>query len=193
MLRNVLIITIVLITSFSLYGQEEDAFKCWRKNDKLVWEDFKGAVPANELASDKRAVSPSEITASGFWDSGMPNFTVSVFFLKKMAWAKDTVSSYSLAHEQLHFDISELHARIIRKSVEELRENMVSDLDPYQLAIEKALSENEEMNDLYDQETGNGIYTQRQFEWNKKIYEKLEEYKEYASTCKDCRKILKKR
>lgn len=170
-----------------LFGQSRlDTIKCWQANDSLSWKDFEGEIPISEFSTNKMAVCANEIIAKGYWDDDKPNFKVSVYFLKELAWAKDTLSISALAHEQLHFDIGELFARKIRKKIKELRCDSELRSSLYGDYILKSLAEKEEMNLRYDQETAHGIYEFKQKEWQQCIAHELDMLSDYASTDEDC-------
>lgn len=171
---------LVLVCAFYLgKAQEIDTVKEWSIRNKLKWSDFKGCVPAKESESNVKAVCPHEIVVSPFREKGILNYRVKVIFLKNQAWTKDT-SSYVLAHEQLHFDIAELYARRLRKSISEIARRSGS-LDEYQKVIEELLLKENKAQEEYDRETAHGIYEKHQFEWAKKIIIELESLKEYTS------------
>jgi hypothetical protein len=160
-------------------AQDIDTVKTWSSNNKLKWSDFKGCPSAKEPEPEIRAICPHEIVVSPIREKGILNYQVEVIFLKNQAWTKDT-SSYVLAHEQLHFDIAELYARRLRKSISEIVRRSAS-LNDYQVVIEELLVKESEAQGEYDRETAHGIYEKRQFEWLEKIMQELESLKEYAS------------
>ncbi len=179
-------LALLLISGIATGQSNSTLYKCWNSNNKLIWNDFKGQIPQDESSSKKVAVCPNEIVAKGFWEADRPNFQVTVYFLKNLAWTKDTTSLYTLAHEQLHFDIAELYARKLRKKIKELRCKFVVDIEVYRNIIQKYLLEKEELNLKYDKDTAHGNYNYRQVEWEQKIAIELERFKSYASTKENC-------
>ncbi|MDA0197654.1 MAG: hypothetical protein OT643_02615 [Bacteroidetes bacterium] len=87
--------------------------KLWDLNDPLVWDDFKG-----EPTNDKRiaALTYSAIIYSYFCDSTKYlNCTVKATFKPDLSWVRNEAKTKDvLAHEQLHFDITEYFARKLR-------------------------------------------------------------------------------
>jgi len=132
------------------------------------------------------AVCPSQIKIESVRNKTSIQFKVKVIFLKNQAWTKDTVSLNTLAHEQLHFDITELNARKIRKSIDNLKAKKVTDFSQYQLTIQKFVSENERMQAEYDKQTNHGGYEDHQAEWREKISNELNSLKSFSSAAKDC-------
>lgn len=167
-------------------AQTADTVKCWSSTDKLTWSDFRGSVPKEMLKSIRMAVCPSQITVESVTHNASLQLKVKVIFLKNQAWTKDTASLYTLAHEQLHFDITELQARKIRKSVSELKEKKVTDFTKYQFYIQKFVSETDKMQLEYDKETNHGGYESHQKEWREKITKDLDSLKIFSTVAKDC-------
>lgn len=86
-------------------------------------------------------------------------------------------------HEQLHFDISELVARSLRKK---LRGKLVSNEAIDDLVIEATKYITEEMrqiNTQYDLETDHGRNIKEQMLWNKRIEMGLDSLSEYGIDC----------
>ena len=85
-----------------------------------------------------------------------------------------------MAHEQLHFDITELYARIFRK---QLTENIksVRDLSKIKGMGKQILSDWDKEEDLYDRETEHSINEAKQKEWILNIRQRLDELKDFAS------------
>lgn len=174
--NKVLMVLLSLFLGMNALAQEVDSI-CWNKDVKLKWSDFKGAPDWN---SEWFAVCPAAIKAEGFWDNGLPNFDVTNCFDKVSAWTKDTTSLSGLEHEQLHFDIAEVHARKIRKAIDSLREEGEVGFEPYSFIVRCLLSKRNKVDSLYDYETAHGLNEAQQEEWKKKIWEELESLDEYS-------------
>ena len=163
-----------------------DSVKCWSATNKLTWSDFRGSVPKDMLKSIRRAVCPSQISVESISHNAAFQVRVKVIFLKNEAWTKDTASMYVLAHEQLHFDITELQARKIRKSVSELKEKEITDFTKYQVYIQKFVSENDKLQEEYDKQTNHGGFEDHQQVWREKISKELIALKMFATAANDC-------
>ena len=79
-----------------------------------------------------------------------------------------------LVHEQLHFDISELFARKMRKqlSKKHFTKRVKSEINAIYESILKELSD---FQNLYDAETNFSRNKEQQLFWNRKIQEALKE------------------
>lgn len=82
-----------------------------------------------------------------------------------------------MAHEQLHFDISELFARKIRKSFDSLRYKKDINLDIYLEIYKSNVSKCEKFQYLYDHKVSNNNKNQQ--EWIEKVGAELLRMKDY--------------
>lgn len=89
----------------------------------------------------------------------------------------DTLSKSLLNHEQLHFDITELYSRIIKKKME--RSKNVE--RKFSKIYKKGRRRHSKAQDKYDKETKHGILEIKQKEWEYKINLKLLEFQNYSS------------
>lgn len=177
-MRHLFIFLNLLICFFSF---KSDDSLLWRDDLKLTWNDFKG-----EQNRESNAVA---VTASGITfsykvrkaNSRIIDFTPSVeaHFYPEKSWVKlELADDYILAHEQLHFDITELHVRKFRKQISALKitQNLGSILDRLHQNINKELSE---MQHHYDSESNNSINKEAQSKWENFIAQELEIYEDF--------------
>ena len=113
-----IIIVLFFLTSFLGEAQEYETI-LWEKGKKLSWKDFKGKPPQNSGAA---AITGSGITYqfSSYYRNGRRqlDFTVSTFFYPNSSWYRpELCNNLILSHEQLHFDITEIYARKMRKEL----------------------------------------------------------------------------
>lgn len=160
------------------YSQcEEDQIICWSKNRKLLWSDFK-KVKVNDKESFD-ALTYSYIHVIPLSKSEKPDYKVFAKFDRIKSWVNDNRSKELLDHEQLHFDISELYTRKIRKGIDSLHLFGVSDKKKYIKLINELMSKCNKTNDFYDQETYHGSYDEMQKIWELRISEELLNYDKY--------------
>jgi len=153
----------------------------WREDLKLTWNDFKGE---QHVETNAVAVTASGITFSykvRKANSRIVDFTPSVeaHFYPDKSWVKlEQADDYILAHEQLHFDITELHVRKLKKQISTLKitQNLGSILDKLHQNINKELSV---MQNKYDLESNNSINKEVQLKWEKFIDDELKAYQNY--------------
>ena len=160
-----------------------DEVIAWDDNLKLTWSNFQG--------SPKNLGDVVALTASGIsfafsikeTNKNIEGFTTQVdahFYPKRSWFHKKKASDYILSHEQLHFDITELHVRKFRKHISELNvsKNIKRDLGKTYQDINKELST---MQDAYDLETDHSRDTLAQTKWRKKIEQQLKTYNDFKT------------
>ncbi|MEM9143660.1 MAG: DUF922 domain-containing protein [Bacteroidota bacterium] len=158
----------------TLWGQEE--MIPWSPDRKLKWSDFKGKPFTTEWAAATTASGISyEFSTSGTLKEMVVHFKVSTDFYPQKSWYRpELVNDVILAHEQLHFDISELFARKMRKQLREtvFTRNIKEEVKEIYKQILKELSA---FQNNYDHQTNFSRNTEKQLLWNKKIAEALRE------------------
>ena len=106
---------------------------------------------------------------------------VSAKYFPKLSWSRSPEQSgYILQHEQLHFDITELYARLFRKR---LSENVKTARDIQKInTIGKVIMRDWDMEQhAYDRETDHSMNEEKQAEWAFHVKERLDALKEFAS------------
>ena len=174
-----LIIIFNLLFCFISFNNEDTLL--WHENLKLTWDDFKGE---QNVESNAVAVTASGITFSykvRKANSKIIDFTPSVeaHFYPQKSWVKlELADDYILAHEQLHFDITELHVRKLKKQISALKvtQNLGSILDKLHRNINNELSK---MQNQYDSESINSINKEVQNKWEAFIAKELKIYEAY--------------
>lgn len=151
-------------------AQEIEEGVPWNENIRLTWADFKGKVPP--------AAVPAATTASGISYTYSANllhhevildFEVTAHFYPNESWYRpELCNDNTLAHEQLHFDISEIFARKMRNK---LRRTSFSDNVKAEVRkiYKDILRELGDFQDQYDWETNFSRNREKQQEWNQKI------------------------
>ena len=151
----------------------------WSPFYKLKWEDFQG-IPDSQSKYGAISNPVIKYTLSANEDS----FRVKVycFFIKSKSWSKFKRSDTLLMHEQGHFNIAELFARRLRKTLAVYKFNYRSvgkDIDKLFLLNKY---ERLQMDNLYDKETKFSQNGKGQLLWNQKIRIELAKLKKYASS-----------
>ncbi len=182
-MRGVFLFLFASVLSIDLCGQknEADSIKCWDIHNKLNWKDFKGKV---EKTSMFKAACPSHVIVYRVRQNDSTyTYKVKVIFYRYRAWTK-TTNRYSLTHEQLHFDITELYGRKLRKKIKEEFKGRYE--DGFGVIINGLITELLEQQKVYDERTMHGGSEGSQLKWSKKIKDELDQLKEYSSMPQDC-------
>ena len=171
--------TILLVLVFANRGYVERF--SYSEKSKLDWSDFRGE-PKSESSFDASLNTGITYQWSISKDYGKIElkYQVDSFCYPSLSWVKKGQSTkYLLQHEQLHFDISELHARIMRKKLKEYKpsKNVRKDLNKIYKRVERMRIN---MQELYDLETNHSKNNENQKKWGEKIKNLMEYYKEYA-------------
>ena len=168
------LLLLLLILSGSLC-QDSDAIP-WEAHRKLNWTDFKGTPPnAKKVA----ATTASGISYS-YQTGGAPgryrlDYDVTAFFYPHKSWYhRELCDSVVLSHEQLHFDITELYARRMRRLLggKTFGPDVKSEVRRIFKRLNKELSE---FQARYDRETDFSRDREAQSQWNAEIARKLSE------------------
>lgn len=177
--KLLLFVSIVIICSSAKNNYKvfkEDCDKIlWSSKRKLIWDDFRGS-PQN-IGSIMLAGTYSNINVEyNYLENEIPNYKIECNFIKSKSWTV-TDDIRILAHEQLHFDISELYTRKIRKSFDSLKNSKNKDIDNYDKIYYSYLAQRDNYDKLYDSQVyGNNI---RQQQWIKKVGAELLRFKKY--------------
>ena len=166
-------LTLVLFSTGLLSAQDYESVS-WTSNKKLSWADFRGKPQYNIRVAAVTASGISYEFSSLQRDEGVDiDYTVSTFFYPNQSWYKpELCDKLILSHEQLHFDISELFARKMRRIMEQTRftRNVKAEVRTIYRKINKELAE---FQNVYDEETNFSRNREKQLEWNQKIKEAL--------------------
>ncbi len=101
------------------------------------------------------------------------DYMVNTYFYPNKSWYQPKIcDEVILSHEQLHFDISELFARKMRKIMDttNFTKNVKAEVKAIYLYINRELAEFQQ---LYDQETNYSRNVEQQLSWNQKIKDTL--------------------
>jgi hypothetical protein len=187
-LKNIFFfIGFISLMSFSFV---KDDFILWQENKKLKIQDFK-AENKDTIKINRQqflgAISAIRIEYSSFQrnKNSVPDFSIKTYFDPNESWML-LKNDYVLQHEQIHFDLTELYARKMRKSVESLRQKNVTNISIYRKKIqhwnvmkEKASNQFDADNQDYYIKIGQKILFQKnpkQEAWKKKVDRELFQY-----------------
>ena len=187
-LKNIFfLIGFISLMSFSFV---KDDFILWQENKKLKIQDFKADNKDTIKVNRQQflgAISAIRIEYSSFQrnKNSVPDFSIKTYFDPNESWML-LKNDYVLQHEQIHFDLTELYARKMRKSIESLRQKNVTNISIYRKKIqrwnamkEKASNQFDADNQDYYIKIGQKILFQKnpkQEAWKKKVDRELFQY-----------------
>lgn len=167
----------ILLFSVILFPQHISEKIVWSENQKLTWEDFRGRPvrSASFVASTNTGISfqYSYSITNGTVDV---EYAVESFFKPEGSWyIPERVNPYILKHEQAHFDISELHARMLRKKLagRNFSKKIKSEIEStYQQVEQKRRA----MQTAFDEESDHSRNNEKEDFWQKYIANQLAEH-----------------
>ena len=153
----------------------------WSATRRLTVADFQGRAPmGNPMAS----TTSSNIKADAACKDYVFSSTVAATFDPATSWFRNPAqaSEALLRHEQLHFDITEAYARLMRQKLNLFAARANCDkLQPAFNNVTKLVyAEWDREQNRYDQETSNGRNAVRQAYWEKQTATRLEQLKAFA-------------
>jgi hypothetical protein len=148
----------------------------WSKTRQLAWYDFQGKIPDSSVLSAGVSV---KLKLRYEINKKLISVQLICFLAKKESWFKDT-SNYMLNHEQAHFNIGELTARMMRKQMDSLSKAKAKlSIKEIKTVFESYSNKLKEMQDLYDNETNHSLNFDAEIRWENMILEELEKLKEF--------------
>jgi len=171
---------VILLIGWGLFASvDSDAdIIYWDGIDRLSWADFE-AEPRMDIVNFYALTSSGIIDYKGCKD-GVITYKFRAYFEKDESWVKqEAITDYHLAHEQLHFDITELYARKLRKLLSELEFKCGQEKD-FERFVAATLENwyNEQRN--YDIMTRHSLNKDQQREWQYRIKMELSLLDNYA-------------
>lgn len=173
----------IIILTFLFGGTSSDTpdILYWSETSPLDWEDFQGQAKYDYRNRDISALTSSGILHYRGCKDGKIIYKVRAYFEKKESWFKsDAYTDYHLAHEQLHFDVTELYARKLRKLLSE-QNFRCGEEQEFENYIEHYLSNWQTAQQAYDFATHHSIDKEKQKEWHYKIAFELSLMDEFKS------------
>lgn len=163
------------------HAQEEHVI-VWKEDRKLSWQDFTVDRDANSPFAASTTSGISFSYTAEFTD-GKPvlNTKVQAYFYPELSWYKpQKVNEVILRHEQGHFDISEIHARKLRKVISEASfdRNLKREISALYKKTEK---ERELMQNRFDKETNHSRNIEKEKQWQEFIAKELERLKAWKN------------
>jgi hypothetical protein len=144
---------------------------------RLKWSDFRGTPsrggPSAAVAFTSFSYEGSSLLRK---DTLQITLRLQVFFIRSASWVRGgSMDSYSLAHEQLHFDITYLVARRFMNKVRELPLTKEDFDSMIQYEYLESFREMNRLQEGFDGETRHGTVISAQLDWNRKIARQLED------------------
>jgi hypothetical protein len=153
----------------------------WSYEVKLSWDDFK-AKP--DPKNNKTALTTAGLSMkTEQLNQQSIEVQIESRFQPQLSWSKDKENDYLLVHEQKHFDLVEVYARLARKTLTENNKQPKAKLLKYLEQVFETTQNNlRERQALYDKDTDHSRDSLQQVKWNKQINKDLRDLKDFAET-----------
>jgi hypothetical protein len=141
----------------------------WFQERRLSWEDFLADPKRN---TDAVASTSTSLGIAYQAKNGRLNYDITCKFSKVKSWGL-IKTDYILAHEQGHFDITEICARKLHQALQAYqfdRKNFKEDIN---FIYQEIVKEKEALQEAYDGETDHSRNRKQQMAWLDKIQEML--------------------
>ena len=174
---------LVIFLLFLNVASNDEVTILWDEDKKLTWADFRGAIDSN---TDAVAVTASGITFSFSVKQSNDTFVSfeaeanAHFYPEKSWYIKEKGDAHILAHEQLHFDITELHVRRLRYAISKVKVSQRIKEDLRGLH-ENANVELAKMQNAYDTQSQNSIDKEQQAIWSEFVKDELNKFRAFRS------------
>ena len=180
-MNKLFLVAIVLgIINFHDIKQCNDKILWGEKN--LTWDDFKGSPPENYNTTIGAFTKTTIVCKETDLESPIPKINVKAYFIKSESYILVN-DDESLLHEKLHFDITEIFARKMRKSIDSLNALKRSDFIVYEKIIKKIESYYDNYNIKYDSEVN---FNKVKLEiWRTRISNELERLNKFENISDD--------
>ncbi|MBL4708523.1 MAG: DUF922 domain-containing protein [Flavobacteriales bacterium] len=178
---RILLFCSLISFSFFLHAQKARKERAWQSIGQLNWNDYK-AKP--NKATSFKALTSTGVTFAINYEGDLLSIEVSNFFHPNSSWTKNNQSEKLLRHERLHFDISELLTRKLRKEISKTNfktrgKKLMSEISTMYQEKMKELSHYQKR---YDKETDHSIIEEAQRKWEIKVKRELKSLQQYSSS-----------
>ncbi|TCZ68628.1 DUF922 domain-containing protein [Flaviaesturariibacter aridisoli] len=168
---------IAAVSSEKPLREESPELIPWTARRIVGWEDFQSAPVTGTEAV---ASTSTSLGLTYQLKDGVLTYNVTCNFQKTKSWGL-MKTEYILAHEQAHFDITELSARRLHQELSSYvfdRRTFKADLSRIYNAV---VAEKEALQNTYDRETDHSRNRKVQAEWLQRIDQQLADTEPYAS------------
>ncbi|MGE0638554.1 MAG: DUF922 domain-containing protein [Bacteroidia bacterium] len=176
-MKSSLLVSFLLFTGLNSFAQSKDTIY-WNANRKLTWEDFKGHP---DKTTNLLAMTQAGIGYEVACNNGELKLKIYCYFNVHKSWTKENDSEELLRHEQVHFDITELYTRMLRKKVSELSDPCGKDIKELDKAYSNIFKACAGRQDEYDRESEHSLNDAQQKMWEERIELELKALEKFAS------------
>lgn len=160
-----------------IHDKETEEYIPWSTERPLSWDDYLCEPVRN---TDAVASTSTSLGISYQVVNSRLVYHISCGFSKTKSW-KLVHTDYILAHEQGHFDITEIFARKLYQGLQNYNFNRRSFKRDINEIYQAIVNEKEDFQQMYDGESDHSRNRKIQYEWLDKIQKMLNETEAYAN------------
>ncbi|MFD2785174.1 DUF922 domain-containing protein [Hymenobacter rubripertinctus] len=150
----------------------------WHADRLLTWDDFKARPNTDRLEALTSSTIDATIGCIDYAFSGQ----VRAVFTPSESWVRNAARATPalLRHEQVHFDLTEVHARLLRQKLTLIKFDCLHLQPAFNNLTKVAFLTWQRDEAKYDQETNHGLNAPKQQEWDQKTQQRLQALAAYA-------------
>ncbi|RSK31703.1 DUF922 domain-containing protein [Hymenobacter metallilatus] len=150
----------------------------WNARRPLTWADFKARPNTDRL----EALTSSTIDAKVGCVDYQFSAQVTAVFRPSESWVRHPAqaSAALLRHEQVHFDLTELHARLLRQKLSLVKLDCEKLQPAFSNLTKMAFLTWQREEARYDQESNHGLNAARQQAWEQQVQQRLVQLEAFA-------------
>ncbi len=156
--------------------RESNEFIAWTPSQRLNWEDFQ-CEPQH--GTDAVASTSTSLGIDYQMQNGKLVYHITCNFSRAKSWGL-MKTDYILAHEQGHFDITEIFARRLNEALQQYEFNKRTFRNDINDIYQSIVNEKESYQKLYDGDSDHSRNRKEQYDWLAKIQKLLDETEPYA-------------
>ena len=165
---------IMMVDDFS--DKDENRIS-WNANRRLTWDDFQ--ADPEWWNNDIAAITSSVIQYKYSCENGKLNYSVKSIFLMDESWVKKKAkTAHYLAHEQLHFDVTEVFTRKLKEKLSK-HTFRCDEVKKFESITKDILTDWQNTQKRYDYQTRYSLNKEKQDEWVAFIADILDAYDKY--------------
>jgi hypothetical protein len=149
----------------------------WETDKRLEWDDF---LCEPRSGTDAVASTSTSLGIAYQLSDGQLKYHITCYFNKEKSWGLMR-TDYILAHEQGHFDITEIFARRLNEALQNYRFNRKTFKKDISQVYQAIVSQKEEYQKVYDAETDHSRNRKAQYDWLERIDGLLAETATFAN------------
>ena len=148
----------------------------WSPSRRLSWDDFKASP---DSLNSHHAMTAANLAVDAKCSGSKFIYTVRCVFLPTESWSKNKRSSKLLHHEQLHFDLTEIHARLLRKRLKDLGSSCTTVQSQLNETVSTAFADWKAEQRKFDKLSNHGLDADATIAWATNIDQRLKQLEQF--------------